>query len=452
MLLVPRAVQKEVARLKSDGNSRRAKRARKAASLLMRVAQSTTESEVVCEADPRVELCLSGFVGLDSAAREAVDIGQVDDRIIAEIQEFGRKRPGTKVAMLTTDSDQVVSCKALGIRFLAVPDEWLLPPELDERDKRIRELTDRVEQLEATEPEISVSWEKGEAKIDRLHIELREPNAFSEADLEKLVQEASCRRPMPKDLDDLVKGKHTTQTLEGTMLAGTGMRYRPPTQRAVAHYRETAYPNWLVDVRTFFERFPKAVGRQARIDTVDAVVRNDGSRPAEGTIVTFTALGGLLLLRGKKESSVPHFPKPPDPPKGSYVQSALGMPGAVNLKMPALGPSIGFSHREPARDAYTFYLTKGEPSRPCEQWIYECEQFRHAGHREVFHIGLFVPEGLTPANPAIRCEVFAKNMSSPIERVLAVSLTAHTTDPKAAAYEVIERNLGPPPVEISFDL
>lgn len=55
VLFVPRAVQKEISRLKSDGNTRRSKRARAAAALLMRIAQSAGETEVVQLQQPTVE-------------------------------------------------------------------------------------------------------------------------------------------------------------------------------------------------------------------------------------------------------------------------------------------------------------------------------------------------------------------------------------------------------------
>src|SRR5204863_93943 len=59
VLVVPRAVQKEISRLKSDGNSRRAKRARSAAGRLMGIAQSTNGRQVIRESAPRIEIMLA---------------------------------------------------------------------------------------------------------------------------------------------------------------------------------------------------------------------------------------------------------------------------------------------------------------------------------------------------------------------------------------------------------
>jgi predicted ribonuclease YlaK len=56
VVLIPRTVQKEVDQKKQGGNSRRAKRARKASSLFREVLGALELRKVVREAGPRVEL------------------------------------------------------------------------------------------------------------------------------------------------------------------------------------------------------------------------------------------------------------------------------------------------------------------------------------------------------------------------------------------------------------
>ena len=45
----------------------------------------------------------------------------------------------------------------VGVAFDVIPDEWLLPPEQSESDKRIRSLEERFAKLSRVEPEFQIT-------------------------------------------------------------------------------------------------------------------------------------------------------------------------------------------------------------------------------------------------------------------------------------------------------
>src|ERR1019366_4160220 len=114
ILLVPRAVQKEIARLKSDGNTRRARRARSAAQILMRVAQAPDSVEIIREASPRVELRIPSRSQIIPVPGTEPNFSIVDDQIIDEIRAFRAEHQNEDVRFITTDSDQVTSARYFG--------------------------------------------------------------------------------------------------------------------------------------------------------------------------------------------------------------------------------------------------------------------------------------------------------------------------------------------------
>jgi hypothetical protein len=123
VLIVPRAVQREISALKSDENSRRSKRARSAAALFMRIAQAADATIVIRAERPRVSIQLPGRVALCTATPDGLDLTRTDDEILAEILGFQAAHAAFDVRLLTDDSDQVVSARHFGIPFVVIPDD-----------------------------------------------------------------------------------------------------------------------------------------------------------------------------------------------------------------------------------------------------------------------------------------------------------------------------------------
>ena len=146
IILVPRTVQKELSRLKSDGNSRRARRARTATTLLLKAAQATKHTTTIRERDPRVTLRLP-IPTKPCVLPDDLDLTNPDDQIIAEALTFHAQNPNNEAVILTGDTDQIVNATHHHIPYRTIPEHWLLPPEPDERDKRISELEREIRAL-----------------------------------------------------------------------------------------------------------------------------------------------------------------------------------------------------------------------------------------------------------------------------------------------------------------
>ena len=443
ILVVPRPVQKELSRLKAGGNSRRSRRARNAAGRLMHIAHSPDGMHVVGESGPKVELRLASRGATLSLTHPDLDANNTDDQIIAEILGFRTAHPDDQVALLTTDSDQVMSCKHFGIRFIAVPEDWHLPPEPDERDKRIQELERRVVQIEAAEPKITIFWRNaGGDLVDVLTIEANDYPPLPPELLDELVAEAKRRSPPAEGLDELVSAKHPPDAIDRALLvADRSARFRPPKPEEISDYREQHYPAWLDRLRKFFAVLPEQTGYASRLGRLTPALRNEGARPAQGTIVTFTALGGIRLIREGHgaRGDEKRFPAPPKPPKGALVSRGSFLAG------PPYDPTLPRMPRFDPHDPHAFYFTQGDRAKPSDQWVFTCDQFRHGACEETFEIPILVPYGAKPVNSAIRCYVFARNMSAPVEATIPIKVVFHPADSIRAARELLDRHLPPEP-------
>jgi len=257
------------------------------------------------------------------------------------------------------------------------------------------------------------------------------------------MTEAKRRSPLEEGLDELVKAKLPRYPLDGTILAASpSARFEPPTPEEISNYREQQYPGWLEELRSFFEKLPQRMGIATRLAELVVAIRNDGNRPSEGTIVTFEAHGGVLLATKKNAPAFEQdFPAPPRPPKGSLVVTAntidcgyqSDFSDVAKFRMPKLDP----------HDPCAFYFTDGERNRPSTKWVFECDQFRHGGYESKFEMLILVPNGAQLTNPAVQCEVYARNMSTPVTSIIHVRSNFHVADSVQTARELLDRHLRP---------
>jgi predicted nucleic acid-binding protein len=156
ILYIPRVALKELDKLKYDGNSRRANRARKATSLFREIISLKDEKKTIRFKDPKVEITFAPHILLSKELETNIDICSNDDKLIAEITAF--RENIDEAILLTNDTILMVTAKHYGIKFILIPDSWLLPPEPDDRDRRISELESQIKELSESYPKIETEF------------------------------------------------------------------------------------------------------------------------------------------------------------------------------------------------------------------------------------------------------------------------------------------------------
>ncbi|MDO9633090.1 MAG: PIN domain-containing protein, partial [Humidesulfovibrio sp.] len=151
MVYIPRTVQKEIDDLKQDGNSRRANRARKASTLTKKIARSSDSRMTFSCAAVTVSFMPAGPRPPSFQQPEGLDINLSDDRIVAETMAWAHVN-SAPVSILTHDGGMMNTAKHFGVHFTEIPDEWLLPPEQDERDKKVTALERELIALKKMHP------------------------------------------------------------------------------------------------------------------------------------------------------------------------------------------------------------------------------------------------------------------------------------------------------------
>ena len=157
-LVVSRPVQSEIDDHKNKGGDRLARRGRSASSLLKDIIASEEGHKLIRPSGPgpAVKVFVKVELRPNPDLADFLDYSHSDDRLVGIVSAFARDNPDVDARLLTHDAGPMASARAVGVAIEPVPDEWLLPPEPSETDKRIRSLEAEVARLKENEPKITI--------------------------------------------------------------------------------------------------------------------------------------------------------------------------------------------------------------------------------------------------------------------------------------------------------
>lgn len=435
-LLIPRTVQEEIDRQKSDGNTRRGKRARNASSFFREIIFSTDTSIILRESNPRVVVTFPDIKSSSVApASDFLDLSRPDDSIIHELCLYQRENPTFQIQLLTHDTNPMLTCKKIGVAFQDVPDTWLLTPEPDTKDKRINELEKKLKSLECSLPRIEFRILEAGAGLTSACFGISTYTPLSETEVQALVSETCRRLPMKVDFDEPESNRRSAPPFANSFIdkhmMGFEWVYKKPTDDEIDEYKSVIYPKWVENLTSFYEKLPFALGLSGYHFEIEIELTNNGSLPAEHLVLEIEAVGGLLLtkLESKeqlvgKAVSVP--PPEPEQPKGQWIQHKIGFnllgldPYSSALRVPdhMLNPIRNLRQR----DKHSFYRKDDNSGVYTKVWIFECDEYRHKVKPKVFKLFVFVPPKQPIRKGAISVTVTAKNLPEPCKMILPVTV------------------------------
>lgn len=436
LLIISRPVQKEIDKLKNDGNSRRAKRARTASSFMREILSSKETILIIKDSNPRVEVSFSESISSKNPRPDILDLNQNDDQIISEALLYKEKYPKFDVVLLTDDTHIKVTAKICDLPFNDVPDDWLLPPEQDPRDKRISELENKLKKYEESSPIIEIAA-KGEedSDIHTIEFDITLYDDLSNPEIEKLANTVFQNNP-PKtkfDRDSQIEPLKLSP-IEAQFME---WEYSPPSNKEIKRYQNVDYPEWQVKVKKFFEHLAYNKEYPSRNATIINTIDNQGGEPAENLIVEFEALGGILFQlpddNSERKETIEEIilPAPPNPPEGNWFKKPTDLPRNLRHFEPAFISRNIYPTESvvplsniipPKRDKNAFYWKGGKPYERTNKWSFECDEFRHKFQPESFAIPVFVPRKNLLEKGAIRCKVTANNLREPVIKNIPVKI------------------------------
>jgi hypothetical protein len=435
-LIVARPVQEEIDRLKNDGNGRRAKRARKTNSLFREMIVSTNDNRSWSVGEKIITLVFAEPFSILELQRHGIglDLSRPDDIIIASLIYYNMSISNENVSLLTHDTNPMLTCKQNGVPFVPIPDDWLLPPEMDDRDKKIVQLQADLRNAVNRDPKVEVDFNidgvdfcTGAGDVCVKMMERLSPEQVTE-----LVLEMESLNPMKinfSQVDDFSDGLRLGSR-------GSFKKYEPPSVADISRYQKEEYPEWIENVRSFFETYTEHYNHISILRPFTLTLKNVGRAPIENMILEFELLeGGTFGSPDIKNSQVTKprhdVPLPPEPPKGKWIEtvsaiSALaqsGYPFERNLSkmsFPAFNKPI-------QRDRFAFHWRDCRPIGYEKRWTFECDEFRH-GSNKVFEYCINLDDSKPVQTVVFRVTASGSNLADAFSRNFRINVS-FTSEP-----------------------
>ena len=420
-LLVPSAVLMELDRHKSDGNGRRASRARLAIQFLNSILEAADDTVIVRTTPTKVIAQFAPTVFVDVNTSN-------DDSILLEVAEMARIRGNEFVSLVTHDTNLKVKAKRKGLRFFPVPDEWLLAPEPDQREKRMRQLEQELALLKKQTPIIEITLDENQ------EIELVVPSyePLTPDTVERLVEAMTAKFPMKTDFSLTSFEKLQSAGVIG--IAGL----HPPSDREIAKYQKKEYAQWENKIRSRLERLHSTLLIRDATTDIRLLIVNSGTVSGEHLQIAIRVSEGLKIFDSDNYDKVlegpfkrPHAPNPPQPRQTSFD----GLKNLLQHDMTSTvyRPEILMRHK---RDE--FYRKTGEDVDT--EWVWECENMRHSvsPHEFPFKVGMDLQS--QPSGGQITIEVSAENLPKAVTEQFRIKIVSEPADTERAAKEWLGLN------------
>ena len=429
-LLVPRAVQTELDKLKSDGNSRRATRARSATSMLREVLRAPDRKLVISAAPRLATLELAPRQRAPDDLGPDLDRQRPDDSIILEVLHFNRQNPEGPAALLTDDTNLLASGQQYQIELYEVQDSWRLPPEPDPRDKAINQMQERLRSFERVNPVVAFELlaPRGQA-AGPLQIEGTRYTDLSPPEVEALLSRARERYPMATSFEPTA-----VQRLRSAMLT-VGNSWIQPSQDEIRKYQEVDYPGWIAKLQAALVDVHAVLTFRTLQWTVRVRITNDGGEPARGVKVKASLSQGFKFVGEPEEMAkrLASVPKPPQAPEGRIYSLFDPLKTRDYMSHTLLPNLAGTGSR---RDKNTVYEGDHQP----RMREYECEEFRHQWDPLEIEVA-FTIDGGAQHGGQLQFSLTAENLPAPLQFTVPFVMKLGDGDTHEEALDWMETGL-----------
>ena len=447
-LLVSRPVQREIDNQKNRGNDRVANKARTTYTLFRKIIDSTQGYELVSSSSPTVKLFLEAPSRPSSELQDTLDYNKADDEIVGCLHRFREENQGADARLLTYDGGPMMTARTLDLPYIAVKEDWLLPPENNNTERENARLKELVAKLERTEPQFNIELLDDDGNsLERLSLEHSIYDPLSYDAIEELMTLIMERFPKAIDFGP----RDPTSSAESLTFADFMKAreiYVQATDEEIERYSSNDYPKWLNDCRETLSHIHTKFQLEIGDPEFMFAVSNDGTRPGNDALVEITAKGNFEIYvppstSESEERPLPEhmLPVPPTPPKGRLmtINDIFKGTGVSNFLKGYPFETLQLPHRSDVRrDPNGFYYKPNRPTTPGDSITLECEQWRHGTGPFPFYGQISMDPTDHEIKGALTCEVHAGNLSTPVSKLIPVRISVKRADTLERARELIE--------------
>lgn len=338
-------VIKELEGLKTGGNDRKRNRARAALAQIDEAMEDEEGAIVLRKAAPLVRLVVASSARVQWDAYPTLE-QTTDHELVARTHSHG-----DEAVVFSHDRGPRIKAREIGVNVLKPLEDWHLPPEMSEKDRKIAQLE---RDMKARYPELAVHYPDLEFRDGEYVFFSPKLPPMSQEEIDRrvnIIAESFPRRELVA-MDSM------------SHLAGLGL------SRFQVNKYNSQYAEFLENVRAFFEDLHRIVADNSKILEVRYTVKNDSSVAAQGLrLEAVVDKSESRLFADFKDArmfnGIPSFPTAPTPPSPQ---------GPLYMNYPSLHlMDRHMKDREP-RDPTGFYWAT-YPEHGADRLALQCADF-----------------------------------------------------------------------------
>ena len=484
-LIVSTPVLREINRLKTKGNDRVGRRARAASAMFREMLDDA--HKVIRPQSPRVVLSVEPQHTYNRELEGRLNFQERDDQLLGTVYEFVRSNPSKDVRLLTHDTTPLYTARGFGVTADLISDDWLLPPEVTEAEKRLAALEAENARLKSAEPSLSLRCtDPSDTGVDRYSATFTWFDPLIDAEVDGLMQRLKAQFALTTDFGSSDPVQQPRPPTVADRLFATNRTFVPATDEEIEQYRSEAYPDWLERCEEMLRTHHRTLQRDIPLLEFTFLAENVGTRPAADVLVTIEAHGGFQIKppsfedededeeQGRDDETPTNqearlLPKPPTAPRGRGRNTLGGQSGDALRALNQIGRSLqafpGLAHGDPdfmnrtlaypslirpdSRDPNAFYYKPFRPSIPQDSFALECVRWRHDDEAEPFIGEIHVPTAEGEVKGLLVCRIQAANLSQSVSCRIPVRIAISRVSVLESARTMVDTLIEFPEYRIS---
>ncbi|HZL30718.1 MAG TPA: PIN domain-containing protein [Pseudolabrys sp.] len=398
-LIVASRVIEELDKFKNSTNNRKRDRSRLALKLIESASKGDGYSLLVRSTPIEIRIVISNAPPPDWSKMLRLDRSKPDDQLVAEAVTYGNE-----AVLFSYDTGPRIRARLANIKAFEPMEDWHLPKEKTDEQRKITELEENLERALASSPKIITGFDRTDESRSKIEISVPILDELDTNAVARLTAAYLAQHP-PERITARQDHLHLISNRFGGYTEGDVERY------------ERDYSAFRKNVDRYFQELNNSLYRIAHANCISYFVENDSGVSAIGLRVEVGLTGAAMLLADKHAvdglagSLLP--PAPPQKPKSRTAWD--GIP-------PFISPHV---LRNEPRDP-TRFVWFDRPDYESKKSALQCEDFR-ATRLWRDEIILLVVSDL-PFEGIIELNISATNLSAPVDVTAAIRFAEHKAD------------------------
>lgn len=255
-----------------------------------------------------------------------LNFNEQDHRLIASIIQFSQEYDLNDILLCSNDIGPRLRAKMYSIESLKLNSKYLIPNQVSEEEKKIKNLERENQILRTRIPELDVLF-LNEKKYQKIKVAERDYSNFEDFKTQKLKE---IKMEYPYREYDEPKGNLLTQL--GPLFSSRIEEYNNKLDEFYSEYEK--------GLDKIFEYEKK----ELLSFNIQFIIKNSGNSPAEDIDLHLHFPDGFELIESSEKEDYPSLPNPPYKPKSAFDFGYSTLPIAPSIYNPIITePSLNFN-------------------------------------------------------------------------------------------------------------